>query len=245
MEALGLAANILAVTASISKFFAIFGFNRNAGKNSILVVANAVERDIKILQDTLAVLLEGIIPPGEIEKLLLDPANQTWQTPEIDEALKERMGDVTYDMFLDHLRSLHEAVVPLDRSLRSIVENPDAKSLLSVRALKWAFLKNKTQQALENLHRRTGDLNNVARLSLHAHDPLRSRQAIQNISDVLDQIHDAQRVAQNVEAIANGEVIVPADGNDTLSTYTVETEVSIGVQKGVHPSHHADTSTTG
>lgn len=158
-------------------------------------------------------------------QLLLDSASPNWKNPEIEGELKRVLGESLYEVFVQNIQGLGKTILSLKQSMHAIADNPKRGQTLSIRKLKWALEKDSAQQELKDLSHRMQILALITDQSVRTQVSRQSLQAIQNTEDILKTLHQAQRVAQNVEALATGEVVVPEDFDDTLSTYTVQTEV--------------------
>ncbi|KEZ45166.1 hypothetical protein SAPIO_CDS2615 [Scedosporium apiospermum] len=191
-------------------------------------IAREFEAQSAILQDTLEVLLYKAIAHAEIDELLSDPANPKWQSSEINEALKQRLGEFGNEVIVHHIQSLPETLKSLEESIRVITEKLKGSPWLSWR-VKWALMQKGIRQALQDLSYFNRDFRFIAQThllheSIQASQGMYARQAIQNVNDVFEKFHCLQVIAQNAEAIATGEITDPVGVDDAFSLYSVETE---------------------
>ena len=230
MELLSITAGIIRVVIVGRQIVRSWASLRGPAWREADQIAREFEAQSDILQDTLEMLLYKAIPQAEIDELLSDPASPKWQSPEINEALKQRLGEFGYEVLVRHFQSLLETLKSLEKSIRVITENEKGSPSLS-RRVKWALKQKVTRQALQNLSYLNRQFRFIAqtrlpRESIQASQGMYARQAIQNVNDVSEKFHCLQVIAQNAEAIATGEITDPVGVDDAFSLYSVETEVS-------------------
>ncbi|KEY71820.1 hypothetical protein S7711_11348 [Stachybotrys chartarum IBT 7711] len=169
-------------------------------------MARSVETQFIVLKTTVTVLLHDALTPAEIQELVSDRASPLWTAPKVEVALKQRLGDRGYKVFIEGFASLlgsNRQHLPFSPSLQmGMVAQADESSA----------------GGLDASQPRSGD-------NSQAYHSRQSIEAIQNINDVLENIHSVRRVAENVEAVATGQVTIPTDSNgDEYSLYSVKTE---------------------
>lgn len=204
---------------------------RRTFQRDFIQMARSVETQFIVLRTTVTVLLHDALTPAEIQELVSDRASPLWTAPKVEVALKQRLGDRGYEVFIEGFSSLLGTLESLENSIRIISEAPTSNVFLSRQAFKWAWSHRRASQALADLTRRNHDLEAIAQ-TYHSRQSI---EAIQNINDALENIHSVRRVAENMEAIATGQVTISTDNKgDEYSLYSVKTEVSIWY---CHQSH--------
>ena len=188
-----------------------------------------LETQHAILQQTLEVLL-----PGEnIAQHLAERPIGGGEPQEIEARLKTRLANA-YPLFCTIISEINNAVLSLDRSFlkTTALQKSKGKAGFDRNLIRWALRdKRKTQYAIENFRRRNQSLQ-ILLIQVVTQDSTTVRQAVDNVSTILDRILEVERVAHNLEDLTTGRVAEPSgEGDDIRSTYSVQSEV------GAMPPH--------